>query len=249
MLLEILLVAFIVMLISLSGIIFLHKTTKKFLESKLSFLISFSAGVFLVTAVALMLEVFEMITSAWIGVGFLFAGYALAWAMHLFLPETHHHHDTSCSHTHGGARKLVVGDAIHNVADGVVLSSAFVISPVLGLTVAASIMIHEFLQEISEFFVLKQSGYSVQKALIINFAISSTILVGVIIGYFALAFDGLEAVLLGLSAGFFLHVVVHDLLPKRASHKTRLGFLTHLNFVVGGSFIMLIVTILLTHYH
>jgi zinc transporter ZupT len=237
MLFEVLIAAFAVMLVSLAGIVFMQHTARNFLEKKLSFLVSFSAGVFLITSGALTLEVFEL-TTVWVGTGIIVSGYVLAWIMHLLLPETHHHHDTLCSHSHGGARKLLIGDAIHNMADGVVLVTSFAVSPALGLAVATSVVIHETLQEISEFFVLRQAGYSIRKALLVNFMVSGTILIGVLIGYFALVSNELEALLLGLSAGFFLHVVIHDLIPRRSHHETISRFLLHVIFVVIGVVLM-----------
>ena len=115
---------------------------------------------------------------------------------------------------------------------------AFAVSPILGLTVTVSILIHEVLQEISEFFVLKQAGYSTKRALLVNLLVSSSIFVGIGIGYFALATHELEGVLLALSAGFFFHVVLHDLLPKRHEHQTTQVFIEHLGVLVVGLLIM-----------
>lgn len=238
MLIEIIVAAVLVMVASLSGVIFVHRFTKTFLEDRLSYLVSFSAGVFLITAGALALEVFEIIEVTFGAALLIGTGYALAWGLHTVLPETHHHHDPSCHRLHGGARKLIVGDSIHNVADGVVLVAAFTASTTLGFAVTLSILIHEVLQEISEFFVLRQAGYSTKRALAINFLVSSTILVGVGLGYFALATHELEGVLLAVSAGFFLHVVVHDLLPKRSHHETARQFSWHVVLVVIGMFLM-----------
>ena len=231
--------ALIVMLTSLIGVVFIGKNTAKFLEDKLGFLVSFSAGVFLVTSGALALEVFELADSMWQGAFLILIGYALAFLVHKLMPETHHHHVDDCHEVHGrAARKLIVGDAIHNVADGVVLVVAFVVSPAIGLAALVSIVIHEALQEISEFFVLRRAGYSVKKALAINFAVSSTILVGVVLGHFALVSHDLEVALLALAAGFFLQVVFHDLLPKHDEHEDMETFFTHAFLVFVGALLM-----------
>lgn len=236
---EVFIAAFIVMLASLSGVVFATRKTGQFLESKLSYLISFSAGVFLVTAGALALEVFELAPSVGAGAILIIAGYILAEGVHRLMPEMHHHHDDDCSHKHGvAARKLIVGDAIHNIADGVIIVAAFAASGPLGIAATVSIVIHEILQEISEFFVLRRAGYSIKKALAINFAVSSTILIGVVLGYFALASHELEIVLLAVSAGFFMHVVLHDLLPKHHEHETGKTFLKHLAVVAIGAVLM-----------
>ena len=78
------------------------------------------------------------------------------------------------------------------------------------------------------FFVLRQAGYSVIKALTVNFAASSTILIGVALGYVALDSHEIEILLLAFSSGFFLHVVFHDLLPKPTDHQNKNSFFKHL---------------------
>ncbi|MFN3188427.1 MAG: ZIP family metal transporter [Candidatus Paceibacteria bacterium] len=226
----------VVMVVSLLGVLFTLGRARVWFEKNLSFLVSFAGGVFLVTAGALTLEVLEIADAWWQGAGLIVVGYVLALVLHKLLPETHHHHGTDCHHTHRKAKKLIIGDAIHNVADGVVLVVAFSVSPALGLGVLLSVVIHEALQEVSEFFVLRQAGYSVKKALAINFAVSSTILIGVGLGYFALASHELEVLLLALSAGFFFNVVLHDLLPKRSEHGA--SWLSQIAVVAAGVLVM-----------
>lgn len=239
MLLTVLGAAFVIMLASLVGVVFVSKAAQSFLQKRLSFLVAFSAGVFLVTAGALGLEVFELTDSVLSGSLLIVAGYFIAWCLHALLPETHHHHEPDCHRSHGrAAKKLIIGDAIHNVADGAVLVVAFTVSPALGIAATVSILIHEVLQEISEFFVLRQAGYSVTKALALNFAVASTIFIGVVLGYLALISHELEVLLLALSSGFFLHIVIHDLLPKPANHESKSLFFKHLALVILGALLM-----------
>jgi len=228
--------ALIVMVVSLVGVLFTLGSTKTWFEKNLSYLVSFAGGVFLVTAGALTLEVLELADAWWQGAGLIVLGYVCALILHTLLPETHHHHGAECHHTHRKAKKLIVGDAIHNVADGIVLVVAFSASPALGLGVLLSILIHEALQEVSEFFVLRQAGYTVKQALAINLAVSSTIIVGVGLGYLALASHDLEVLLLALSAGFFFNVVLHDLLPKRSTHGA--SWFAQIAVVAAGVFVM-----------
>lgn len=243
MIFEIIIAAGVIMSASLVGVLFTAKVAREFLTSRLSFLVSFSAGVFLVTAGALALEVFEIYEGAlWQGITLILVGYGLAWSVEKLLPESHHHHDPhdpDC-HTHNkaGARKLLIGDAIHNIGDGIILVPAFLASPAIGLAVAASIFIHETLQEISEFFVLKQAGYSTKRALVLNFLTASTIFIGVGLSYYAVASHELEGLLLAVSAGFFIHVVVHDLLPRPHQHETTRRFMQHLLLVAVGLMLM-----------
>lgn len=254
MIFEILVAAFCIMAVSLIGVLFTAKVAREFLSSRLSFLVSFSAGVFLVTSGALALEVFEIFAGQlWQGIGLILSGYLLAWFVEKVIPESHHHHDPhnhdGHSHNRAGARKLLVGDSIHNIGDGIILVPAFLVSPALGLAVTVSLIIHETLQEISEFFVLKQAGYSTKQALARNFLTSSTILVGVGISYFAVVSHELEGLLLAIAAGFFIHVVIHDLLPKPAQHETGSTFLQHVLLVVVGLVVMATVASALGESH
>ncbi len=244
----------LVMLASLSGVLFTHKVAARFLAEKLSFLVSFSAGVFLVTAGALALEVFELADTPLMAVFFIGLGYVLAWGLEFLIPDTHQHHDPECDHDHQhgskkSARKLIVGDAVHNVADGIILVPAFLVSPGLGVAVTASILIHEALQEVSEFFVLKQAGYSTKRALLINFAVSSTIFIGIGLGYFAVVSHDLEVLLLALASGFFLHVVLHDLIPKPHQHDDSTGFMKHVLVLLIGLALMSLIAFMIKGEH
>lgn len=243
-----------IMVASLSGVVFTQKIAAKFLEERLSYLVSFSAGVFLITAGALALEVFELAETTFMAVLLIALGYGLAWGIQIVMPESHQHHDPNCAplHQHGSkksARKLIIGDAVHNVADGIILVPAFMVSPALGIAVTVSILIHEVLQEISEFFILKQAGYSTKKALAINFMVSSTIFIGIALGYFAVAYHNLEVLLLAVSAGFFLHVVMHDLLPRPHNHENKRDFLLHVVVLASGLLVMASVALALGDSH
>jgi len=244
----------LVMLASLTGVLFTHKVAARFLTEKLSYLVSFSAGVFLVTAGALAIEVFELADTPLIAAALIGLGYLLAWGLEFMLPDTHQHHDPECDHDHGhsnkqSARKLIVGDAVHNVADGIMLVPAFLVSPALGVAVTVSILIHEALQEISEFFVLKQAGYSTKRALAVNFAVSSTIFVCIGLSYVAVVSHDLEVLLLALAAGFFLHVVLHDLIPKPHHHAESSGFVKHILVLAIGLVLMSLVAFVIKGEH
>ncbi len=232
---NILIAAFVVMAVSLIGVLFTQKVAGDFLEKHLGKLISFAGGVFLVASLFLAAEVFHLIPNVLLGVVLILLGYAAAWAMHYVIPESHHHHNETCGKS---AKKLLVGDAFHNIGDGIILVPAFMASTALGWTVALSIIVHEAIQEISEFFVLRRAGYSVKKALAINFAVSSTILIGVAIGVFALATAEVEGLLLALTSGFFLHVVFHDLLVKKDPATGTHSMASHVLLVALGALLM-----------
>ena len=243
------LAALAVVFVSLAGVLLTLFVARAFVESRLQYLVSFSAGVFLVTAGALALEVFHVVDSLAYGIGLIVAGYAGAWGMHALLPETHHHHDATCPRRHGGGRKLLVGDGLHNVADGIILVPAFAASPALGIAVTGSIMIHETLQEISKFFVLRSVGYSIKRALFLCVLSSGLIVLGVVLGYTLLQTAALEGVLLAVSSGFLLHVVVHDLMPTRAQHPVLSALLWQVATVAVGVALMVGIHMLIEDVH
>jgi len=229
------------MLASLSGVIFIWKVFGKYVQNNLGLLVSFSAGVFLVLVVGLFNEIFsesENILSPILWVGF---GIVIVSLLFKLLPNFHHHHDDSHEHEkHTGidAKRIVFSDAIHNIGDGILLASSFMVSISLGIAATISIFIHEIVQEISEFFVLRQAGLSTKKALIVNFVSSGTILIGSVGGFFLLEkFETLEIPLLAISAGAFLIVVIKDLIPESIRHsREKKNYWKHIvSFLIGVS--------------
>ncbi len=208
--------ALVVMIVSLSGVLFMWKRAGSWLEENLHYLISFSAGVFLLLAINVTIESVEFTGGVWISLAALMAGIFLTWGIQLLFPEAHHHHEKHHTHRHGlaGARRIMFGDAAHNIADGILIVPAFVVDVRLGAAVLIGVLVHEFAQEISEFIVYKEAGYSTGRALFLNFLVSATILIGVALGALLTSYDSLVGLLLALSAGSFFFVVAYDLVPN-----------------------------------
>lgn len=242
-----------VMLASLAGVLFAGWRAAGFIAKHLDVLVSFSAGVFLVFAFGLATETVEHMGSLPHGLGWIFAGAVVVWLAVKLLPALHTHgHGHEHAHNHGlDPRRLMLSDALHNVADGVFLAAAFTAGPVFGFAAAISIFVHEFLQEMAEFFVLRDAGYSVRRALALNFAVSSTILVGAVGGYYLLdLFEMLEAPLLGLAAGGVLVVVLHDLIPHSVRESISTAhYARHVLAFVVGIALMVGVNAALPHQH
>lgn len=234
--LELILLSLLIMAASLSGVVTVWGRAGSFVERNLDYLISFSAGVFLVFLYGLGSEAIEHAGSVANGLFWILAGAVGIWAVFKLLPSAHTHGEDGAGHVHLDPRRLLLTDGIHNAADGIFLAAAYATVPALAATAAISIFVHEALQEVSEFFVLREAGYSTRGALGTNFLVSSTILVGSVGGYFLLgAFEALEGPLLGLAAGGLLVVVLHDLIPHSVRDSISLShYLAHaLSFAVG----------------
>lgn len=126
-----------------------------------------------------------------------------------------HCHDTECE-VHGAAGPLIlIGDAFHNFVDGFVIAAAFLTSVPLGIAASLAVIAHEIPQEVGDFAILLENGYSKTRALALNFLSSLTTLPGAVIAYFFLG-ETLEAVpfILALSAASFIYIAIADLVPS-----------------------------------
>lgn len=249
---EILLYSFVIMAASLVGVFSIWRKAGHFIERDLSLLVSFSAGVFLVIAYFLGVETVEHSATPLLGLLWIVGGAFAFWLLFKLIPLSHHHHDEAHEakpHSRLDIRRIMTGDALHNIGDGVVLAASLAVSSSLAMFAALSIFIHELVQEMSEFFILKQAGFSTKKALTLNFIVSGAILIGSLGGFFLLeSFEALEVPLLGLTAGAFSIVVLHDLIPHsiRESKQKKL-YSKHLAWFLIGMILMSIVNLLLGH--
>jgi len=162
-----------------------------------------------------------------------------------FLDTYHHHHfDEHDSCAKNGARKLLIGHAIHTIADGVVIASAFMVNPLAGILTTCGIALHEIPQEIATFGILMRSGYSRQRAALNNLVSASSIVLGVIAAYlFANLLDGFLFIITGIAAGNLLYLATADLIPElRDSHREHF-FQTFIATVFGVVFIGALVAV------
>lgn len=220
------------MLASLSGVIFITKKLNNWTQKNIKYLLAFSAGVFLIVSYDLVLEAFEFGLNNALVLVAIIVGFLVFYLFERLYPESHCHHDDSkCvdDKSKRGANKVLIGDAFHNIADGILLAPVFVIDIRLGFMAAFGILAHEFVQEISEFFVLKNAGYTTKEALKRNFWASSTILIGALGGFYLSSFENLVGPLIGLAAGAFIYILVIDLIPDSIKHSHQEK--KYLNFV------------------
>jgi zinc and cadmium transporter len=208
--------AFLVMLVSLIGVVFVWNSAGEWLKKNMRYLVTFSAGVFIIVSYSLFTESLELSNNFVLVIFGVLLGAGLLEVVTRLIPDTHHHHGTEDDHGHSGidARRVLLGDAVHNVIDGILLVPAFLIDIRFGIVTTLAILLHEAVQEISEFFVLRQAGYSTSHALTMSFIVSSTILVGAVFGTFVSTATALIPALISFAAGAFLYVVFRDLLPS-----------------------------------
>lgn len=225
----------VIMFASLAGVLLITRKLEDWTQANLKYLIAFAAGVFLIVSYDLIFEAFEFATSTTIVVISIIAGFLLFYIVERVYPESHcHHDDATCiaEKNKRGAKKILVGDALHNAGDGILLAPIFMIDIRLGFVAAFGIFVHEFVQEISEYFVLRKAGYTAKQALVRNFLISATVLIGAIGGYYLTSFKELVGPLVGLAAGAFIYILLVDLIPESVQHSKEEQ--RYINYIVWG---------------
>jgi zinc and cadmium transporter len=109
---------------------------------------------------------------------------------------------------------ILIGDGIHNLVDGVLIAAAFLTSVELGVVTSLAVIAHEIPQELGDFAVLLNSGYSRGKALLFNVFASLTTVIGGVVAWYSLSLAQ-QAVpyVLAIAASSFLYIAVADLIP------------------------------------
>jgi zinc and cadmium transporter len=127
-----------------------------------------------------------------------------------------HCHEQPCEvHTRAGAM-ILLGDSLHNFVDGVAIAAAFSGSVPLGIATSVAVIAHEVPQEIGDFAILLESGYSRSRALGFNALSSLAALPGAVLTFFLLPFiHPLVPYLLAVSAASFIYIALADLVPGR----------------------------------
>lgn len=141
-----------------------------------------------------------------------------------------------------GGQAILLGDAFHNLTDGVLIASAFMVTPSLGWITALAIMAHEIPQEVGDFMVLLHSGFSKGRALFYNLLSGFTSVIGGILGYFLLdKVSWLIPYAFAVAAASFIYIALSDLMPEMIK-KGRAAFFTQMLFIVLGVLLAIVAT-------
>jgi zinc and cadmium transporter len=140
------------------------------------------------------------------------AGFAAFFLIERLL-HWHHCHGGGKCEVHEYSYLVLIGDGIHNLIDGIVIASAFITDIGLGFVTSFLILAHEVPQEIGNFAILLHAGMKKTKALLYNFAVQLTAVIGGLIGFFFFS-EGLRALMLPFAAGGFMYIAASDLIPE-----------------------------------
>ncbi|MEK7503385.1 MAG: ZIP family metal transporter [Patescibacteria group bacterium] len=114
----------------------------------------------------------------------------------------------------------LIGSGVHHFIDGLIIAATFLVDVKLGIAAVIAIGLHEIPQEIGNCAILLCAGFKKTKALLLNLAVSLTMVAGGLLGYFmALGAENVITYLLPLAAGGFLYISTSDLIPEIRKEK------------------------------
>ncbi len=145
------------------------------------------------------------------------------------LRHSHHHEGDGHHHAHGHDKReagkagwmILVGDGMHNFTDGILIAAAFLANPELGIVTGLAIIAHEIPQEIGDFIVLLNAGFTRTRAYVFNLLCSLMSVAGGLLGYYMLdRASGLIPYVLVFASSGFIYIAVGDLMPQMQRRAT-----------------------------
>ena len=225
---------FIVSLISFIGVFTLSIRAEK-LKSFLIYMIAFSAG-------ALLGDAFIHLFPELIRKGFTFStslyvlsGIVLFFVIEKFIHWQHCHMPISEEHRHPFAYTNIVGDAIHNFLDGIIIASSYIVSIPTGIATTIAVIMHEIPQEIGDFGVLLHGGFTKGKALLLNFASALFAIFGTLLTFaISNSIEKIETIFIPIAIGGFIYIAGSDLIPElHKETRMRKSLLQLIFFIIG----------------
>jgi len=203
----------LVSMLSLAGIAFVA-LGREVRGTVLFVMVAFAAGAMMAASF------FHLLPEAAEGLGSFRAGmvtlvgFSCFFILERFLHWRHCHKGGHCD-VHPYTTLSIVGDALHNFLDGIVIGSAFLVDTGLGISATVVIAAHELPQELGDYAILVHGGHSHRKALGLNLASALTAVAGAVLAWIGLAEHGeLIPYVMAFAAGNFIYVSSSDLVPE-----------------------------------
>lgn len=224
-----------VSLLAFIGIFTLAINAKR-LRTVLIYLISFSAGALFGDAfVHLLPEVVEQEGfSLTVSLGVL-GGIVMFFILEKVIHWQHCHLPITEEHAHPFAYMNLIGDALHNFIDGIIIAASYVVSIPAGIATTLAVALHEIPQEIGDYGVLIHGGFSRGKALLVNFMTALAAFLGAVLALWAAsAIARIDTILVSVAVGGFIYIAGSDLIPELHKETTvRRSLLQVVAFLLG----------------
>lgn len=247
--LAILISILLVSLLSLIGVLILAMN-EKVLQKILLYLVSFSTGAMLGTVFLHLLPEVEAHSSSFENsMALVLLGIVMTFVIEKFI-HWHHCHNVHCKHVHPVGTLVLFGDAMHNILDGILIATAYMVSIPVGIAATVAVILHEIPQEIGDFSVLIFSGFTKKKALLWNFLSAITAFIGAFIAMGLSRYvQGIELIILPIAAGHFLYIAGSDLIPELHKEKQAKQATIQLITMIAGILLMYSMSMTGGHAH
>lgn len=215
-----LLASILISLVSLLGLLFI-KIRKNKLKGELLTLVGIATGALLGDAfLHLIPESMAIINAQKTGL-MIITGILIFFTLEKIL-KWRHCHDIDCDQKNQLAAISILADSIHNLIDGLIIGSSFMISVPIGISTSLAVFMHEIPQEIGDFAILIHGGYSVKKASLLNLTSALLSVVGVLIIWLVKDIAKIQGELMAITAGGFIYLAAADLIPELHRHESKI---------------------------
>lgn len=141
-------------------------------------------------------------------------------------------------------------DGIHNFTDGILIGASWMFSPELGLATTTTVILHEIPQEISDFGILLKAGFTKKKALLYNFIVATSAILGTILAlWLGHKVEHFSIYVLPIASGGFVYLAGTSLLPEVLKSTKRNSWMYYSLFVVLGLGLMCYFSLTGGHQH
>ena len=148
-------------------------------------------------------------------------------------------------HIHHISLMSLVGDAMHNLIDGIIIGLSYFLSIPIGIATTVSVILNEIPQEIADYGVLIYGGFSKTKALLMNMLTAATSFIGLTFALLIGSKAGfLIDVLIQIAAGNFIYIACSDLIPELHKENQLSKSITQIiSFILGAAIVFLMIYI------
>ena len=155
----------------------------------------------------------------------------------------HHHHDVHARPELAAVN--ILGDAIHNYIDGLLIGASWMAGPALGISTTLAVLLHEIPQELGDFGILIHSGLSVRKAALLNLGSAAVAILGTATAVLAgtVAYESMTSVLVPLTAGGFVYIAAADLIPELQHDRSLRALVVQTVLIACGIAVMALLTL------
>lgn len=207
------------------------------------FAVSFAVGALLSVSFLELIPEAAGMSSLEFVMPFVLAGVIFFFVVEKFLSWYHHHEDREKAHEVRTYAYLILwGDFLHNFIDGIIIALTFTADFRLGLITTLAVILHEIPQEIGDFGVLLHAGFSRWKALVYNFLVSLSTILGAVV---AVTLRGVlpEAFIpmaLAVIAGNFIYLAASDLMPELKEKAGAAHTLGQIALIILGAILVIL---------